>query len=105
MEDIVYVLTVTIHVLENETETFLQKTLECALATRKEDGNLRYDILQSEDDPFCFVIYEVYRTKDDFFLHRETPHSIKWKTEMESIMAKPRERIRSHSIYFSDQTI
>jgi len=97
-----YVLTVTAYVLENETKTFLEKTLECALATRKEDGNIRYDILQSEDDTTCFVIYEVYRTKEDFLLHREMPHSIKWKAETQSIMAKPRERIRSRTIYFSD---
>jgi (4S)-4-hydroxy-5-phosphonooxypentane-2,3-dione isomerase len=97
-----YALTVTAHILENETETFIQKTLEYALATQKEHGNLRYDILQSEDDPTCFVIYEVYRTKEDFLLHRETPHSLKWKAEIENIMAKPRERIRCHSIYFSN---
>jgi len=93
-----YVLTVTVHVLENDTKTFLQKTLECALATQKENGNVRYDILQSEDDSSCFVIYEVYRTKEDFLFHRETPHSAKWKAETESVMAKPRERIRCHSI-------
>jgi autoinducer 2-degrading protein len=97
-----YALTVTAHVVENETETFLQKTLECALTTQKEDGNLRYDILQSEDDPTCFVIYEVYRTKEDFLIHRETPHSVKWKGEVESMMAKPRERIRCQTIYFSN---
>src|SRR5262245_4597724 len=97
-----YALTVTAYVLENETETFLQKTLECALATRNESGNLRYDILQNEDNPVCFVIYEVYRSKDDFLFHRESPYAKKWKVETESIMAKPRERIRCHSIYFSD---
>jgi autoinducer 2-degrading protein len=102
MEDIMYTLTVTAHVLENKIEIFLQKTLECALATRRENGNVRYDILQNEDDISCFVIHEVYRTKEDFLHHRETPHSIKWKTEIESIMTKPRERIRCHSIYFSD---
>ena len=97
-----YVLTVTVHVVANETGKFLQKTLECALATRKETGNVRYDILQSEDEPACFVIYEVYLTKEDFMIHRETPHAQKWKAETELIMAKPRERLRCHSIYFSD---
>jgi len=97
-----YALTVIVHVMEDETKTFLQKTLEYALATQKENGNIRYDILQSEDDSSCFVIYEVYRTKEDFLFHRETPHSSKWKLEIESIMAQPRERIRCHSIYFSD---
>jgi (4S)-4-hydroxy-5-phosphonooxypentane-2,3-dione isomerase len=97
-----YALTVVAYVLENEIEAFLQKTIECALATRNESGNLRYDILQNEDNPSCFVIYEVYRSKDDFLFHRETPHSKKWKTDIESMLEKPRERIRCHSVYFSD---
>ena len=97
-----YALIVTIRVLTNEVDIFLQKTLEHADATRKEIGNVRYDVLQSEDDPAGFVIYEVYRTKEDFLFHRETPHSIKWKTEITVIMAKPRERNRCKSVYFSD---
>jgi (4S)-4-hydroxy-5-phosphonooxypentane-2,3-dione isomerase len=94
-----YALTVIACVWENETDTFLQKALECARATRKEDGNLRYDILQNEDDPFCFVIYEVYRSKGDVLFHRETPHSQKWKAETASMMAKPRERVRCNTLY------
>ena len=97
-----YALTVIAYVLENETEAFLQKTMVCARATRSENGNLRYDILQNEDNPLGFVIYEVYRSKDDFLFHRTTPHSQKWKAETESMMAKPRERIRCHSTYFSE---
>jgi autoinducer 2-degrading protein len=97
-----YALIVTAYVLENETETFLQKTMEFAIATRSESGNLRYDILKNEDNPTCFVIYEVYRSKDDFMFHRQTPYSQKWKSETESIMAKPRERIRCHNLYFSN---
>jgi (4S)-4-hydroxy-5-phosphonooxypentane-2,3-dione isomerase len=97
-----YALTVTAYVLENERESFLQKTIDCALATRKESGNLKYDILQHEDDPLWFVIYEVYRSKDDFSFHCETPHSQKWKIETSTIMARPRERMRCHAVYFSD---
>jgi (4S)-4-hydroxy-5-phosphonooxypentane-2,3-dione isomerase len=99
---IMYTLTVITYVLENETESFLQKTMECARATRGESGNLRYDVLQNEDHPDCFVIYEVYRSKEDFLFHRETPHSQTWKAETEPILAKPRARIRCHSLYFSD---
>ena len=56
-----YALTVIAYVLENEIETFLQKTVECARAPHSESGNLRY-----ENDPLCFVIYGVYRSKEDF---------------------------------------
>ena len=97
-----YALTVIAHVLDNETASFLQKTMECAISTGNENGNLSYDILQNEDNLACFVIYEVYRSKDDFLLHRETAHSKKWKAEIASLIAKPRERIRCHTVYFSD---
>jgi quinol monooxygenase YgiN len=93
---------VTAQVLEHEVERFFQKTIECALATRKEAGNIRYDILQNEADPSCFVIYEVYRSREDFMFHRETDHSVKWKVETESSLAKPRERIRCNAVYFSE---
>lgn len=96
-----YAFTVTAHVLENETEAFLQKTMECACATRTESGNLRYDILQSAADLLCFVIYKVYRSKDDFLFHRETPHSQKRKVEPEPIRAKPHERVRCNILYYS----
>lgn len=36
-----YGLTVIAHVLEEQTEAFLRKTMECAHATRNESGNLR----------------------------------------------------------------
>ena len=72
-----YALTVIAYVLETEIETFLQKSIECARATRSESGNSRYDILRNEDDPLCVVIYEVYRSKEDFLIHRETQHSVK----------------------------
>ena len=97
-----YALTVTVNVISNEIGEFLQKTLEHALATRKENGNVRYDVLQSENNPACIVIYEVYRTKEDFLLHRKTLHTVKWKAETESMMAKPRERVRGQSVFFSD---
>jgi quinol monooxygenase YgiN len=52
--------------------------------------------------PLSLVIYEVYRSKEDFLLHGETQHSVKWKTETKSMMAKPRGRFRGHAVYFSD---
>jgi len=97
-----YALIVTSQVLDHEVERFLQKTIECALATRKEAGNIQYDILQNEVDPSCFVIYEVYRSREDFMFHRETAHSVKWKVETESSLTKPRERIRCNTLYFSE---
>ena len=33
--------------------------------SRKEPGNVRFDVLQSNDDPTKFMLYEVYATPED----------------------------------------
>ncbi len=60
-----YVLYVTIYVKPTNVQEFLVTTREHARLARQEPGNVRYDLLQSEDDATCFVLYEAYRTKQD----------------------------------------
>jgi (4S)-4-hydroxy-5-phosphonooxypentane-2,3-dione isomerase len=97
-----YVLCVTIYVRPASVSDFMAATSSFAAQSRQEWGNLRYDLLQTEDDPTCFVIYEAYRSKEDFLLHREAVHSIEWKEKIESWMARPRQRIRCNSIIFGN---
>ncbi len=97
-----YVLCVTIHVKPDNVQEFLAATREHARLARQEPENARYDLLQSEGDATCFVLYEAYRTKQDFLFHRETPHAVEWKERIEPWMARPRERIRCTSIIFGD---
>ena len=95
-----YVLCVTAYIKPENIAAFLAITSECASKTRQENGNVRYDVLQSEEDSTCFVIYEAYQSKEDFLFHRDTPHSLDWKAKIESWMARPRRRIRCNSIVF-----
>ena len=95
-----YVLCVTIHVKPENITSFEAATRECARHSRLEPGNVRYDILQSEEDAACFFIYEAYYNQADFLLHRETPHALAWKNAIEPWMSRPRERIRCNSLIF-----
>jgi quinol monooxygenase YgiN len=45
-----------------------------ARASRAEPGCLTFHAHQDDEDPARFVLYEVYRTRDDFLAHRETEH-------------------------------
>ena len=63
-----YVVAVTVFVKPDRVQPFIQATLDNARATRKEAGNVRFDVLQAEDDPARFLLYEAYRSKDG--LHR-----------------------------------
>jgi autoinducer 2-degrading protein len=97
-----YVVCVTTYIKSEHIDNFLATTHEYAFQTRQEKGNVRYDVLQSDEDPTCFVIYEAYKSKEDFLLHRYTAHSLRWKEMIESWMARPRQRIRCTSIIFGN---
>jgi len=98
-----YVLCVTIHVKPEHVEAFKAATLENARNTRKEPGNVRFDVLQSEDDPTRFMLYEAYHTKDGITAHQQTDHYQRWKAAATDWMARPRERATHNSIFFGDE--
>lgn len=47
---------------------------EMAIATRKEEGNLRYDIYQHLTFPDLFILYEEYKDENALKEHRESEH-------------------------------
>ncbi len=62
-------------------------------ASIQEPGNLRFDVLQAEDDPSCFVLYEAYETLDDARRHKETEHYLTWRRTVADWMAEPRQGV------------
>ena len=97
-----YVVSVTIHVKPDQLDSFIQATLDNARHTRQESGNIRFDVLQAEDDPARFLLYEVYQTKEDFAEHQQTAHYLRWKQGVAEAMAEPRQGIKHHSLFFGD---
>lgn len=97
-----YALFVTTYVKPENINDFLATTRQHASQTRREKGNVKYDIWQSDENPMCFVIYEAYQSKEDFLIHRGTAHSLKWKEKIEPWMARPRQRIRCNSVIFGN---
>jgi autoinducer 2-degrading protein len=97
-----YVVAVTVFVKLGQAEAFIQATLENARETRKEPGNVRFDVLQAEDAPQRFLLYEVYQSKEDFARHQQTEHYLKWKAQVADWMAQPRQGIKHHSLFFGD---
>jgi autoinducer 2-degrading protein len=97
-----YVVCVTIFVKQPNLSQFKDATLDNARNTRKEPGNLRFDVLQAEEDPTRFFFYEAYKTRDDFTKHQQTEHYLRWKTAVADWMAQPRQGVRHHSIFFGE---
>ena len=98
-----YVVCVTVRVKPEDQEKFIAATHENHLGTRQEPGNLRFDVLQKEDDPNQFLLYEAYRTKEDFTTHQQTEHYLNWKQTVADWMAQPRQGVR-HICLFPDES-
>lgn len=79
--------TVIIHVKPENVEDFKKASIENHNGSRKEPGNVRFDVLQSNDDPTYFTLYEVYADVDAAKAHKETAHYKKWRDTVEPYMA------------------
>ena len=58
--------------------------------SRKEPGNIRFDVLQSKDDPTKFTLYEVFADEEAAAAHKQTEHYLRWREEVAPYMASPR---------------
>ena len=97
-----HVVSVTIFVKPDRVDAFVEATLQNARNTRREPGNVRFDVLQAEEEPTRFLLYEAYHTKDDFTTHQQTAHYLRWKQTVADWMAQPRQGVKHHSIFFGD---
>ena len=97
-----YIVAVTVFVKAEQVSAFVKATLDNARNTRKEPGNLRFDVAQAEDDPSRFLLYEAYRTKDDFAKHQQTEHYLRWKSAVTDWMAQPRQGVKHNAVFFGD---
>jgi autoinducer 2-degrading protein len=97
-----YTVIVTAIVKPEAIEPFIAATLDNARNTRKEPGNLRFDVLRAEDDPTRFMLYEAYKTKADFAAHQQTEHYARWKNAVADMMAQPRTSVKASTLFFDN---
>ncbi len=85
-----YVVCVRIEVTPGHEEEFIRATAQNHEGTRKEPGNLRFDVLRQITEPQRFFLYEVYRDEAGFTAHQQTTHYQRWKEAVAPWMAVPR---------------
>jgi (4S)-4-hydroxy-5-phosphonooxypentane-2,3-dione isomerase len=101
-EERMYIASVTVFVKPESVQQFIAASLDNAQNTRKEPNNVRFDVLQCEDDPNRFLLYEVYRAKEDFASHQKTAHYLRWRETVAPWMAQPRQGIKHKNIFPAD---
>ena len=88
---------VNIAVKSENIDEFIAATIENHQHSIKENGNLRFDVLQHRANPEAFTLYEAYESEEAAVAHKNTAHYLKWRKAVEPWMAKPREGI-AHNI-------
>ena len=100
-----YIVSVTIRVKPEAVEDFIEATLDNARNTRRESGNVRFDVARCADDAARFLLYEVYRDPDDFAAHQQTDHYLRWRETVADWMAQPREGVKHSAVFFGDDEV
>ena len=84
---------VHVYVKEENIDDFIQASIPNHQGSIQEPGNLRFDVLQSKDEPSKFLLYEAYESEEDAKAHKNTEHYLKWRETVADWMAKPREGV------------
>ena len=82
---------IDVHVTEQSIEDFKRVSLQNRGGSIQEQGILRFDVLQSDDDPQNFILYEVYRDEPATLEHKKTEHYQRWRDAVEPMMAQKRQ--------------
>lgn len=63
-----------------------------ARESRKENGVMQFDILQQDEKPGSFVLYEVYESSEALEAHRNSAHFKRWQEFGVPLLSGPREK-------------
>jgi autoinducer 2-degrading protein len=94
-----YVTVVYVHVKPERVADFIDSMRDNYEHSVLEPGNLRFDILQSVDDPTRFIAYEAYRDEASAKAHKDTAHYVAWRQEVADWMAEPRQGVRYDGLF------
>lgn len=98
-----YVVHVFVTVNPDDVEAFKTATIENARNSIKEPGIARFDLLQQDDDPAHFLLFEVYGAPDDAARHKETAHYKRWRDTVADMMAEPRKSTKYGNVFPDDE--
>ena len=89
-----FVTLVHVHVTPERVNDFIDSMRANHESSVREPGNIRFDVLQSVDDPTRFIIHEWYIDEAAAKAHKETPHYLEWRALADGWMAEPRVGVR-----------
>lgn len=83
-------LVVDVWVKPDCVEDFIKETMKNHEGSIKEPGNLRFDVMQDQEELSKFTFYELYLSEQAILDHKETSHYLNWRDAVQEMMAQPR---------------
>lgn len=93
-----YIVNVQMEAKPETIEKLLVLATYNAGQSRREPGNLRFDVARGAANPLRLMLYEVYRDEAAFGEHQKTAHYARWKAEVGDLLAAPRTSERYVSV-------
>jgi len=94
-----FVTLVSVHVVPERLDDFLDAIRANHEASMREPGCVRFDVLQSPDEPTRFLLYEAYVDEAGAAAHKETPHYLEFRDLVADWMAEARTGVRWTGLY------
>lgn len=88
------VTTALLHIKPERIDDFKAACLANAAKSRQEPGITQFDLLQQQDDPTRFMLFEVYADADAVAAHKTTEQYFTWRAAVEDMQAEPRHGIK-----------
>ena len=85
-----HVTIVHVHVKSEHVAEFIAACGANHEGSVRESGNLRFDVLESTEDPTRFVLYEAYATAEAAVAHKATAHYLAWRDAVAPWMVEAR---------------
>ena len=82
------VIQITHHIKPEHVEHYIEATLKNAHETKKEPGNIRFDLLKDPSNPCVFQLYEVYVDRDAQQSHLASAHFASWKEAVKGVFER-----------------
>ena len=89
-----FVTLVHCHVKPEHLDAFIDAIQSNHEASTREPGNIRFDVIQSVEDPTRFVLYEWYVDEAAAAAHKETRHYLAWREVVADFFVEPRYGVR-----------
>lgn len=98
-----FIVHVFVLVKEDYIESFKKVTVENARNSILEEGIVRFDVIQQQEEPARFVLVEVYRAFEDSLKHKETEHYKRWRDAVAYMMEEPRTSVKYVNVHPNEE--